>query len=124
MNTKAKGARAERALKKKLEEMGYIVVRSAASLTFDLVAINPNNGHTFLIEVKSIQKGYWRPRNKQEKSQIANLSRCNNWVNSLYALIAVYCQATKRWYVYTPVERTTGKVELVRTGVLLGDAND
>ena len=124
MNTKAKGARAERALKEKLEEMGYIVVRSAASLTFDLVAVNLCDGNVYLIEVKTIREGYWRARNRRDRSQLATLARLNNQVNNMYAMLAVYCQQTKRWYIYIPVERTTGKIELIRTARLLGDAND
>lgn len=124
MNTKAKGARAERVLKKKLEEMGYIVVRSTASLVFDLVAVNPCDGNVFFVEVKTIREGYWRARNRRDRSQLATLARLNNQVSNMYAMLAVYCQQTKRWITYIPVERTTGKIELIRTARLLGDAND
>jgi len=52
MSTKRKGIRAERRAKRILEQTGYLVIRSSASLgPFDLVAIGPH-GSLRLIQVK------------------------------------------------------------------------
>ncbi|RKX61380.1 MAG: hypothetical protein DRP29_00605 [Thermodesulfobacteriota bacterium] len=52
MNTKRKGIEAERRAKKILEQAGYLVIRSSASLgPFDLVAIG-THGTLRLIQVK------------------------------------------------------------------------
>lgn len=50
IQTYAKGARGERAVQKKLEKEGWLVIRSAGSKKVDLVAMK--NGETRLIEVK------------------------------------------------------------------------
>jgi len=49
------GSTYERELKKKLQEEGWLVIRSAGSFVCDLVALNPRNH--MLIEVKSNKAG-------------------------------------------------------------------
>jgi len=69
MNTKEKGARAERLARKMLEKVGYIVIRSARSEgPFDLVAIGPH-GSTRLIQVKKD-----KPAEKSEREELAELA--------------------------------------------------
>ena len=69
MNRKAKGARAERRAMKTLEQDGYLVTRSGASLgLFDLVAVGPAD--VLLVQVKA---GSAR-LSKSERARIASLA--------------------------------------------------
>ena len=85
------GANYERELKTLLESNGWYVVRSAGSLAVDLVAIDPENGHTLLIEVKSFKPNtFYTSKCKQTKDQwkeMCNLqSKFNGHVSVFYAL--------------------------------------
>ncbi len=87
----AGGSSYERELKTLLESDGWYVVRSAGSLAVDLVAIDPENGHTLLIEVKSFKgNAYYTSRRKQTKEQQMEMCRLekkfNGHVSVFYAL--------------------------------------
>lgn len=74
IKTKAKGARLERELKEKLNKMGYLVIRQAASQFPDLIALhnlktNPTNPKPLLIECKT-NKYLTKP----EKEALENLN--------------------------------------------------
>lgn len=56
MNAKAKGARSERKVKKKLEKLGYFVTKAGGSLgMWDLVAVS-KGGTVLVIQVKTNRK--------------------------------------------------------------------
>lgn len=81
----------ERELKTLLESDGWYVVRSAGSLAVDLVAIDPENGHTLLLEVKSFKgNAYYTSKRKQTKEQHKEMcrlqSKFNGNVSVFYAL--------------------------------------
>ena len=85
------GSGYERELKTLLESNGWYVVRSAGSLAVDLVALDPENGHTLLIEVKSFKgNAYYTSRRKQTKEQQVEMCRLEKMFNGncsvLYAL--------------------------------------
>ncbi len=81
----------ERELRNLLEEMGYIVFRSAGSLGGDLILRNKKN-QFILIEVKSVgeKNGYWRyhvsdnEKNKEQYKEMKDLA--NNEVPCIYSV--------------------------------------
>ena len=85
------GANYERELKTLLESDGWYVVRSAGSLAVDLVALDPENGHTLLLEVKSFTgNAYYTSRRKQTKEQHVEMCKLqkkfNGHVSVFYVL--------------------------------------
>ncbi|HEX9908625.1 MAG TPA: hypothetical protein VGB78_09225 [Thermoplasmata archaeon] len=85
------GSNYERELKYLLECDGWYVIRSAGSLAVDLVAIEPENGHVLLLEVKSfkgdafyISKSH---RSREQHKQMLELSsKFNGHCSVFYAL--------------------------------------
>jgi Holliday junction resolvase len=78
----AGGSGYERELKALLESDGWYVVRSAGSLAVDLVALDPENGHTLLIEVKSFTgKTYYTSKNRKTKEQQREMVRLQRMFN-------------------------------------------
>ncbi|NIN66082.1 MAG: hypothetical protein GTO63_15585 [Anaerolineae bacterium] len=81
MNAKAKGARSERKVKKKLEKMGYFVTKAGGSLgLWDLVAIS-KGGTALVIQVKTNRK----PSGKE----MEKLQRFANDYIGIHCIVAV-----------------------------------
>jgi len=81
----------ERELKGLLESDGWTVIRSAGSLAVDLVALEPENGHVMLLEVKSFKGDVFRVsrsgRSREQHKEMCELSsKFNGHCSVFYAL--------------------------------------
>lgn len=82
MNTKAKGARSERKVKKEQEKEGWYVVKAGGSLgLWDLVALHPNGTVKFL-QVKSN-----RMPSTTERKRLQTFANKWPWADCLIALV-------------------------------------
>ena len=72
----------ERELKGLLESDGWTVIRSAGSLAVDLVALEPENGHVMLLEVKSFKpKTFYISKSEKMKKQWKEMCKLEKMFN-------------------------------------------
>ena len=77
-------ARYERELKKLLEQHGFFVIRSAGSLSLDLIAIK--NGKTLLIEQKTVHSDVFYTVRKKEQFDLNRDLYHEKGLNVIYAV--------------------------------------
>ena len=77
-SNKRRGTLFEYRIKKKLEELGFTVFRSAGSKPIDLIAFSPN-GNVYLIECKL--RGYASRQQKEKERELAKR------INATYLII-------------------------------------
>ena len=76
------GSDFEREIKTGLQSTGWFVIRSAGSKAVDLVAIDPENGHTLLLECKTFKEDTFRiSKTKELREQHAEMCRLQSMFN-------------------------------------------